>query len=120
MEWPEITTDTPIEEVKRIHQKIWDYAIKHEEKPETPYKCDCAACEYVKQSCVERFDCQFCPIIWPKNAKGNQVCDKEGGLYVLWDLACWDAKFRNGDPQKSTELAHQIRDLPWKFETEKE
>lgn len=36
MNWPEITEETPIEEVKRIHQMIWDYVIENGEKPDTP------------------------------------------------------------------------------------
>lgn len=102
--WPEITKDTPIEEVKRIHQRIWDYAIEYGTKPVTPYASFCAACAYIKA----RLElCKDCPIIWP-NGKcfGGRYGD--GYLYSEW--------FNSTDKQK-TELARQIRDLPWKFES---
>lgn len=44
--WPEITKNTPIEKVKKIHQQIWNYVIEHGKKPKTPYYFDCVACEY--------------------------------------------------------------------------
>lgn len=107
--WPEITKDTPIEEVKKIHQRIWDYAIEHGHKPDTPYKCNCVACEYdEKHICL----CRSCPIVWPENINGDNYCcdiDSYSGLHDLWIKAT--------DKEK-TELARQIRDLPWKFEME--
>lgn len=104
MEWPKITKDTPIEEVKRIHQQIWDYAIEYGHKPFTPYVYDCICCVYDN---LYGRTCNFCPILWPINDDGGPYCCSPNGLYLKWSYA-------SGDEQ--TELARQIRDLPWKFE----
>lgn len=108
MEWPKINADTSIEEVKKIHEDIWNYAIEHGEKPETPYASDCAVCEYVIMSA--KF-CRDCPIIWPENSDRFRVCYGVEGLYNKWDSKIG---------QEKTELARQIRDLPWKFESEED
>lgn len=99
MEWPEITKDTPIEEVKRIHQQIWDYVIEQGYKPNVPYVAKCAACAY-NEAHFE--NCRDCPIVWP-----NDVCYGKAGLFDMWEKEYG---------QEKTELARQIRDLPWKFE----
>lgn len=108
MEWPRITIKTPIEEVKKIHQRIWDYAIEHGEKPITPYLADCVACAY---DALYENDCKDCPIIWPKNEYEQTGCCGSNGLHTRWLFA---------DGEEKTELARQIRDLPWKFEQESE
>lgn len=72
----------------------------------TPYLSDCAACEY------DRFYhdvCIKCPIIWPDD--GSRYNCILGGLYTKW---------RKATGEQKTELARQIRDLPWKFEQEKD
>lgn len=46
MDWPKITDDTPLEEIKRIHQQIWQYVVENGEKPKTPYIQNCVLCEY--------------------------------------------------------------------------
>lgn len=119
--WPKITKDTPIEEVKKIHQQIWDYVIEHGEKPMTPYASDCAACEYDE---LYEGRCRSCPIVWPADDDDEGRCcniplDDDApenwwtrpvsGLYGRWDRSTGEER---------TELARQIRDLPWKFETE--
>lgn len=106
--WHEITVDTPIEEIKRIHKDIWNYVIEHGKKPETPYCANCIVCEY---NLIIGGDCCDCSIIWPKNSDGKRVCYDVGGLFIKWD--------QSSDPEK-TELARQIRDLPWKFESEED
>lgn len=98
LKWPKITKDTPIEEAKRIHQQIWNYAIEHEKKPNTSYMADCVACEY--DNLYEK-GCLSCPILWP-----DAYCHL-GGLYTQW---------RHAIGKEKAELACQIRDLPWKFE----
>lgn len=118
--WPEISKDTPIEEVKRIHQKIWDYVIEHGEKPDTPYTFDCVACEYASlkidtHKMVDVIDdfknhyeahnfCYNCPIKWPN----NQWCPSLDSIFRKW--------FDENGPSNMANIAKQIRDLPWKFE----
>lgn len=107
--WPEITEDTPIEEVKRIHRDIWNYVIEYGIKPITPYKFNCIACEY---DAHYKGMCESCPIIWPADIDGDECCyslSSDSGLYDRWGHATGE---------KKTELARQIRDLPWKFECE--
>lgn len=107
VKWPEITKDTPIEEVKRIHQAVWDYVVEHGEKPITPYRMDCICCEYVF---IHKNKCNFCPILWPADEFGDRYCcmaHPNIGLYDRWIEAVGGEKI---------ELASQIRDLPWKFE----
>lgn len=115
---PETTKDTPIEEVKRIHQRIWDYVIKYGEKPETSYPSSCVACAYTRIH-DDAGSCNRCPILWPKfNAR--RCCINNGsGLYDIYlKLLCYKHPIR--DRIKMRILAKQIRDLPWKFETKKE
>lgn len=106
MYWPEITKDTPLTEVKRIHQAIWDYVIEHGKKPDTPYHYDCVACTYDN---LYSIDCSTCPIIWPKNRDGENICTGFHGVYTKWVSKTGKEK---------TELACQIRDLPFKYELE--
>lgn len=104
-EYPKITEDTPLEEIKAIHQCIWDYVIKHGKKPDTPYFSDCVACEY---NLSGNGLCSSCPIQWPLNKRNERVC--VSGLYIEWMF--------EQDPIKKVELARQIRDLPFKYELE--
>lgn len=106
--WPKITKDIPMEELKRIHQAIWDYVIKYGKKPKTPYLLGCVCCAYDSWYLN---DCNYCPIIWPKNLFGHATCAGDNGLHTQWLRAIGEEK---------TALAHQIRDLPWKFEIEGE
>lgn len=105
MEWPEITKETPLEEIKRIHQRIWDYVIEHGEKPKTPYIANCVVCESRHIQNAD-FICMKCPIAWPNNL----TCMDYYNLYCLWA--------RQKDREKSVKLARQIRDLPFKYELE--
>lgn len=118
MQWPEITKDTPLTEVKRIHQQIWDYVIEHGEKPNTPYYYDCVGCEVAilfpklfenpDTTCLDNIDYSFCPICWPENISNKKMCIR-GGLYTKWF-------FTSG--QEKANIARQIRDLPFKYELE--
>lgn len=116
MDWPKISKDTPLTEVKRIHQAIWDYVIEHGKKPDTPYRCDCAGCEYdslyeIKFEGCTHEECERCPIYWPETEEtGNKhfcVGVKKFGLFDKWLCAKGEEK---------VEIAHQIRDLPFKYE----
>lgn len=111
MHWPEITKDTPLTEVKRIHQQIWDYIIERGEEPDTPYHYDCVGCEYTFLHGKKFGICELCPICWPKTADGNYCCVGE------YDSGLYD-RFMNGGDFERIEIAKQIRDLPFKYELE--
>lgn len=46
MYYPNISERTSMEEIKRIHMEIWQYAMGNSEKPKTNYLADCVLCEY--------------------------------------------------------------------------
>lgn len=121
--WPEITKDTPIEEIKRIHQKIWDYVIEHGKKPvdvHEKYFFGCSSCQYAhlnddyyKTILMEDifgdiYDahsfCRKCPIKW----LNNRGCTHLNSIYRRWS--------HEGDFSRKADIAKQIHDLPWKFE----
>lgn len=56
VKYSKITEDTPIEELKRIHQAIWDYVIENNRKPCTPYVSNCVACEYARTELEKEHD----------------------------------------------------------------
>lgn len=110
MDWPEITKDTPLEEIKRIHQRIWQYVVENGEKPsDTGYQCNCVLCEYdIVISDVSNDNCDSCPV-----ATDNRYrC--LNGMYGLWDEAVC-----SGDIILAKSLAEKIRDIPFKYELEK-
>lgn len=117
MHWPEITKDTPLTEVKRIHQAIWDYTIEYGEKPNTPYHGNCVGCEYVNLHGRNALGvdeiCEICPICWPKTLGGSRSCigENRSGLFdIFLDAIKCDLDYRP--------IAKQIRDLPFKYELE--
>lgn len=85
LNWPKITKDTSIKQVKKLHRRIWGYVIKHGVKPETPYFYNCAACDYDDaRSITDRSKvCKNCPIEWPENIG----CQHDSSLYIKWYLA---------------------------------
>ena len=121
--WPEITKDTPIEEVKTIYRLIWSYVIKYGEKPKTNYPHNCVACAYANLytgshedvAVVDGFGneytvfnyCLHCPIKWPNNI----FCPSNQSLFYRWALLFHSYKERMG-------IANQIRDIPWLSEEE--
>lgn len=106
MYWPEITKDTPPEEIKRIHQQIWQYVVENGKKPETPYMFDCVACAYnYSVLCNGMFRiCEKCIINWPVVSNESGPC---GDLFYQWY------------EERSKELAEKIRYIPFKYELEK-
>lgn len=113
MYWPEITKDTPLTEVKRIHQAIWDYTIRHGwMKPETPYPSSCVGCAYT--NALGKDDCKYCPILWPSD---NGCIDGGAGLYERY-LNALILKHPILDRIRLRNIAKQIRDLPFKYELE--
>lgn len=125
MHWPEITKDTPLTEVMRIHQQIWDYVIEHGEKPDealVQYAFGCSACEYAESVSRQQYEivavcddfgniyqtnnfCLSCPIKWPN----NQHCPSRDSIFRRWI---------EEDSFKKSNIAKQIRDLPFKYELE--
>lgn len=107
--WPEITKDTPLEEVRRIHKRIWQYVVDHGKKPETPYLHGCVLCEY--DLAFGNGGCLKCPVIPYSLEKTNEPITSPmlhclNGLYYLWR----NASLRS----KKTEFAVKIRDIPFK------
>lgn len=121
---PKITKDTPIEEVKQIHQRIWDYIVEHGRKPDNAifsYMFGCAACEYARWNTdvygvidlVDDFGnlyrahgfCYACPIKWPD----NQRCSCPDSIFTKWNHEDIKSPIKN-------DFAKFIRDVPWKFE----
>lgn len=109
-EWPEITIDTPLEEIKRIHQDIWDYVVKTGKKPNTPYRNGCVLCEYVIH--LDKSDyinpCGVCPAKWSNDCH----CGRYGSLFSLYTSEL--------DPIRKRRYAELIRDIPFKEEEKKE
>lgn len=108
MEWPKITVDTTIEEIKRIHKDIWQYVVEHGKKPGTLYINDCVACEYAwiikrkRDSANELLFCHFCPINW-----GDcRICITSDSVYQAWANAI--RRY-----QEEIDLATKIRDIPF-------
>ena len=116
--WPKITSETPIEEIQKIHKDIWQYTMEHGCKPYTPYHSDCACCEYVVQHGFvdhNRLMCSKCPAIWGTEVDSmtrHCFCRKEESPYEKWLNILplqYDAMAR---------YAEQVRDIPFKYELE--
>lgn len=98
--YPDITEDTPMKELMRIHKDFWNYVAEHGDFPPSKF--------FGGTSPVcQLFECRDCPIIWPKNDSWDRLCTIRNGLVHQWRVAAG---------QEKTKLARQIRDLPWKFE----
>lgn len=102
-EWPTITADTPIEDLRRIHKEIWDYVVANGKKPNTQYVYECVLCEYA-YICARQVTpnsdrswqvmCNYCP--------SNLQCRNAGSLFSKWT--------GNYDPIIKRFLAKHIRD----------
>lgn len=102
--YPDITEDTPMKELMRIHKNFWNYVVEHGHLPlSKSFSGPSPVCQLYK--------CDDCPIDWPKNDVEKYRCTSYNGLYFKWF---------NATGGRKTELARQIRDLPWKFEQEKD
>lgn len=106
LNWPKITADTPMEEIKRIHKEIWNYVIKHGMKPLTPYFNNCVACEYGTIHGHPFEHCLHCPIKW----SNGYDCNYTQSLYNKWCTSSniFIKKY----------YARLIRNVSWKFEKE--
>lgn len=81
MDWPVITAKTSMEEIKEIHQRIWDYVIENGHKPDTPYPSSCVLCAFDEKYSPKEFPtryCYFCPMsgIDPTNGCLNRLFDR--------------------------------------------
>lgn len=107
MEWPKITEDTPLEEVKLVHQAIWDCVSRTGVKPNTPYFASCVACEY--DNAINKGSCRSCPILW--GGGRAFTCGSAGSEYFYWEHSESLDEFK--------ERAKAVRDVKFKFELEK-
>lgn len=102
-EWPKITVNTTLDELKEIHKRIWDYVIEYGRKPSTPYFSDCVCCEYDNLQVIEHHhsfsDCHYCPL-------GKGFCNSVG-LYRKW------VSVEKSDSIEAKHLATLIRDAPF-------
>ena len=101
--------------LSEMHYELWNWVTKHPfDKKEEFFRENelrelehyCFACEYDSIIAVgknEEPSCKYCPICAREEF---EIC--LGGLYNEWEDAF-------GDYEKRTELATQIRDLPWKY-----
>lgn len=110
-DWPKITGDTSIEEVRRIHKMIWDIVVETGEKPCTPYRSDCALCEY---SCGHFNDyvssCYLCPAIWSESRLEYMGCMNPESPYHKWSRLHKESPIPT---DKEIALAKAIRDIPF-------
>lgn len=109
MNWPPITKDTPLEEIKRIHQQIWQYTIDHGIKPITYiYDNDCVLCQYdTIMSGLDDALCSHCPAYFNGEhdaCLGGMLQDYISAIRV------------DHDKNLAKRLAEQIRDIPFKYE----
>lgn len=96
-----------IDEIRYVHEFIWDFADKYGRKPLVPYVSHCILCEY---NGLLR-PCSKCLGDWPVNNENKKLCfgRGEGGLYTKWVTAV-----RTGEKEKAHEYAIMIRDIPFK------
>lgn len=117
MNWPEITKDTSLEEVRRIHRVIWQYVVENGYKPDTPYQHNCALCEYTY---IHHLKCTNCPAKWKMDEipYGAIYCGQEGSPYYWWATCCRNMFLKTTGhefiPYTKTQLAEMIRDIPFK------
>ena len=116
MTWPEITSDTPFDEIRTIHERIWDYVIETGVKPNTPYRSNCALCEYVFKQEIKNVEtcaryCDYCPAIWDQLDK-TTCCYDMCSPYSEW--------FPSNHPFYDAEICKQaaikVRNIPFKKE----
>lgn len=116
MNWPEITKDTPIEEIHRIHKAIWQYVVDYGEKPDTPYTNDCVLCAYDDILGDAHFPCSNCPAIWPHSKNIISLCGNHDSPFEKW----LKAAFVTTSESDARHYAEQVRDIPFKYEQIKE
>lgn len=107
MNWPKITKNTPLEEIKRTHQQIWQYVVENGEKPNTPYLHHCVLCEYASiiRGESKKGICNYCPV----DVYNASCC--LNGLFRKWAF---------GTDEIKELYAKAIRDVPFKYDLEKE
>lgn len=108
--WPEIILNTPFEELKAIHKRIWDECIEEyngRHKPKTPYNSNCVACEvaFLRFKKNGPFMCHYCPMF-----DEDSMCIISGSLFERWRYAT--------NRVDKIRFAQQIRDYKWREENE--
>ena len=100
------------------HKKLWKYLEDNPEmeKEDWPgWEWNGGKYEEVENDCFACGSCEFicknCPLIWPENIDGDNVCIF-GGIFDKWDMS--------HDYEKRASLAHQIANLPVKEGVETE
>lgn len=100
------------------HVALWDWLSENPDKQEkewpewawnggeyydapTPFNNKCFCCMYVDYL---NESCNACPLVWPHDRKCGESNDYGIGLFDEWHS--------EADPQRRSELAAQIRDLP--------
>lgn len=57
--YPRITKDTSLKELRKIHKRIWTYAMIFGYKPNIPYAADCVLCQYTALISDDPTSCVF-------------------------------------------------------------
>lgn len=97
--WPNIDADTSLEDIKLIHETIWEYTMVFGKKPFTTYSADCVVCHYV-HALLDK-TCAHCPITW-----SEKYCFTfPDGEYEQW---------LKRTPENARALAQKIRDISFK------
>lgn len=112
-----------LERAHQLHKRLWHWLAMNPgmEKYEWPEWKDnggpiswcygwCFSCKIAEGSRLDdtKHRCRYCPVIWPVRFNGYTICAGPWGLWTKWK--------RCFDPGSKTELARQIRDIPWKYE----
>lgn len=118
MDWPKITKDTPLEEIRRIHKAIWQYVVENRYKPDTPYRNNCVLCEHTLN--LNQGLCINCPAKWKTEGIPYEAdnCYQKGSPYYWWKRYIWGGFDQNVDLKDisytETQLAEMVRDIPFK------
>lgn len=107
-EWPTITADMDIGELRLIHKKIWQYVVDNDRKPNVPYFSGCALCQYARilNGNISSGMCKKCPADWSVGG----VCSNHQSLFSMWHY--------ESDRVRRREYAEAIRDISFKSDLE--
>lgn len=107
MDWPEITKETAVDEIFEIHRRIWDETIKNfiqtdiVEKPGTPYRSNCAFCEYAH---IHRLPCCRCLADWGTGVFKYPLRCTNNDDFIVFSLGYAD--------ERTLEAIKRIRNIP--------
>lgn len=94
-----------VEEIKRIHQKFWNYVIEIGYKPKTYYMNNCTLCSvamliYDEYARMTDSICDFCPA---REMRHYNCADGINSLFHKWEFA--------NDLEEKNKWAEAIRDV---------